>query len=294
MVITLRYPLPMILMTGKETAEAVYDGIRQKLEQDKTLHPTLAVILVGDDPASLTYVESKEKKCAELGFGHVDYHLPSTMTMEGLLAIVKELNADRSVHGILVQSPLPKGLDEEAVIEAIDPRKDVDGFHPVNVGKLLIGMSCFVSCTPAGVMFLLDRYHIATKGKHVVIIGRSNIVGKPLAALLMQKGRDATVTVCNSFTENLSAITRSADILVSAIGKPEFIKADMVKEGAVVIDIGINRVPDSTKKRGYRVTGDVDFADVSGKTSAITPVPGGVGVMTIAMLMQNTLKAALQ
>lgn len=283
----------MRLLTGKEVADEVYSNIEKTMKGHPEVKPTLAVILVGDDPASVTYVESKKRMCDKLGFGHKDYHLPTDSTNEELVSLVHALNDDPLVHGILVQSPLPKGLDEEGIVEAIDPNKDVDGFHPINVGKTLIGIPSMVSCTPYGVTVMLKHYGISTRGKHVVIIGRSNIVGKPLAALLIQREFDATVTVCNSYTYDLASITRSADILVVAVGKPGFLKSDMVKEGAVVIDIGITRVDDASKKKGYRVVGDVDWDDVAPHASAITPVPGGVGVMTIAMLMSNTLKAAL-
>jgi methylenetetrahydrofolate dehydrogenase (NADP+)/methenyltetrahydrofolate cyclohydrolase len=285
------------LLTGKEVSEAVYGDLEKQTSEFIAKHgfaPTLAVILVGDDPASESYVKSKKKACISLGFGHRDYSLPSDTTQEVLLDLVKTLNADPTVHGILVQMPLPKGLDENLIIETIDSKKDVDGFHPVNVGKLLIGLPCFVSCTPKGVLEILDFYHIETKGKHVVIIGRSNIVGKPMAALLIQKGRDATVTICHSRTENLKELVKSADIIIAAIGKPLFITPDMVKQGAVIIDVGINRIEDPTRTRGYRLVGDVDFEQVKDTCSAITPVPGGVGVMTIAMLMKNTLQAAMQ
>ncbi|MFA6845283.1 MAG: bifunctional 5,10-methylenetetrahydrofolate dehydrogenase/5,10-methenyltetrahydrofolate cyclohydrolase [Sphaerochaetaceae bacterium] len=284
----------MRLLTGKEVAQSVYEEIAQIMKQNPQISPTLAVVLVGDDPASVSYVEGKKKACVRLGFGHRDYHLPSTTDMQTLLELIHELNGDPHVHGILVQSPLPEGLDEQIVTEAISPKKDVDGFHPVNVGKTLLGLPSFVSCTPYGVLKMLDYYHIGCAGKHVVIMGRSHLVGKPLASLLMQKGRDATVTVCHSRTADLEEITKTADILMVAIGRPCFVTSSMVKEGAVVIDIGINRVDDATQKKGYRLVGDVDFDEVAPKCSAITPVPGGVGVMTIAMLMRNTLQAALQ
>jgi len=283
----------MRLLTGKEVAEQVYQEIQVAMETHKDLKPTLAVVLVGDDPASVTYVSSKQKMCAKLGFGHKDYHLPVTTCMEELLSLVSDLNADASVNGILVQSPLPSGLDENRIIEAIDPKKDVDGFHPVNVGRTLIGMPALVGCTPYGIVRMLRYYHIETKGKRVVILGRSNIVGKPLASLLIQKGCDATVTVCHSQTADLPSVTREADILISAVGKPGFVTKDMVRDGAVVIDVGITRVADVSAKKGYRSVGDVDFDAVAPKCEAITPVPGGVGVMTIAMLMYNTLMAAL-
>ena len=287
----------MQLLTGKEVSEAVYGDLEKQTSEFIAKHgfaPTLAVVLVGNDPASQSYVKSKKKACISLGFGHRDYELPADTTEKALLDLVKQLNADPTVHGILVQMPLPEGLDENLVIETIDSKKDVDGFHPVNVGKLLIGLPCFVSCTPKGVLEILDFYHIETKGKHAVIIGRSNIVGKPMAALLIQKGRDATVTVCHSKTENLKEIVKTADIIIAAIGKPLFVTSDMVKKGAVIIDVGINRIDDPSRKKGYRIVGDVDFEQVQDTCSAITPVPGGVGVMTIAMLMKNTLQAAKQ
>lgn len=287
----------MQLLTGKEVSEAVYGDLEKQTSEFIAKHgfaPTLAVVLVGNDPASQSYVKSKKKACISLGFGHRDYELPADTTEKALLDLVKQLNADPTVHGILVQMPLPKGLDENLVIETIDSKKDVDGFHPVNVGKLLIGLPCFVSCTPKGVLEILDYYHIETKGKHAVIIGRSNIVGKPMAALLIQKGRDATVTVCHSKTENLKEIVKTADIIIAAIGKPLFVTSDMVKKGAVIIDVGINRIDDPSRNKGYRIVGDVDFEQVQDTCSAITPVPGGVGVMTIAMLMKNTLQAAKQ
>ncbi len=285
----------MQVMSGKEVSKTVYAELQARTEafiQANGYAPNLAVVLVGNDPASQSYVKSKKKACLSLGFGHQDYTLSEDSTQQELLQLVKNLNADPSVHGILVQLPLPEHMDSEAIIETIDQHKDVDGFHPMSVGKLLVGLPTFVSCTPMGVLEMLDHYKIATSGKHVVIVGRSNIVGKPLAALLMQKGRDATVTVCHSRTADLASHTASADILIAAIGKPLFIKPSMVKEGAVVIDVGINRVEDPTPKRGYRLVGDVEYATVSSHCSFITPVPGGVGVMTIAMLMKNTLQAA--
>jgi methylenetetrahydrofolate dehydrogenase (NADP+)/methenyltetrahydrofolate cyclohydrolase len=284
-----------MLLSGKEVANAKLEGLKIECEQfikDNGYAPQLAVILVGEDPASQTYVSSKKKACIRLGFAHKDYILDKSISEKELLDLVVELNNDSTVHGILVQMPLPKGLDEQKVIETITPDKDVDGFHPINVGKLMAGLDCFVSCTPNGVLSILDYYHLETEGKHAVIIGRSNIVGKPMASLLIQKGRDATVTICNSKTKNLKEITKTADILISAIGIPLFVTSDMIKEDAIIIDVGINRVKDETRKRGYRVVGDVDFDDCSKKASAITPVPGGVGLMTIAMLMENTMKSA--
>ena len=256
--------------------------------------PGLAVVLVGNDPASQVYVSSKVKKCAELGFYSEKIVLPENATQQEVLDVVNSLNNNPAIHGILVQSPPPPQIDEQAIINAIDPAKDVDCFHPVNVGKLLLGdLSGMLPCTPWGVIQLLDRSGISPAGKHAVVLGRSNIVGKPMAALLMAKGKngDATVTVCHSRTKNLAEITRSADIIVAAIGKPEFLKGDMVKEGAVVIDVGINRIADASAPKGMRLVGDVAFDEVAEKASKITPVPGGVGPMTIAMLMNNTIRA---
>lgn len=256
--------------------------------------PGLAVVLVGEDPASQVYVGSKRRSCVELGINSYSHDLPATCTEKKLLNLIGKLNADPKVNGILVQMPLPKHIDEQKVLNAIDPDKDVDGFHPVNVGRLLNGEPAFAPCTPAGCIEMLLRHGYDPAGKHVVVLGRSNIVGKPVAAMLMQKGPggNATVTVCHSRTKNLAAITKQADILIAAIGIPEFVKARMVKDGVVVIDVGINRIPDATKKSGARLVGDVDFNAVSKKAKAITPVPGGVGPMTIAMLMKNTVEAA--
>lgn len=285
----------MLLMSGKEVSQSIREKLADECKSFVSTYgyaPTLAVVLVGEDPASQTYVASKKQACIDLGYGHRDYVLPATTTQQELMAVVHELNNDASVHGILVQLPLPKGLDEDAIIEAIDPAKDVDGFHPQNVGRLLIGKDCFVSCTPKGVLAMLDYYGIDTDGKDVCIIGRSNIVGKPMAALLMQRGRDATVTVCNTHTKDLSEHVRRADIVIAAAGHPHTVTADMVKDGAVVVDVGTNRVEDATKKKGWRLVGDVDFDAVSPKCRAISPVPGGVGPMTITMLMSNTMLAA--
>lgn len=254
--------------------------------------PYLAVILIGDNPASASYVRGKTKAAAEAGIESDTLTYDSSMPEADLLQLVADLNADDRVDGILVQLPLPPHIDEQKVIRAIDPDKDVDGFHPVNVGRLLIGQPGFPPATPAGIIELLRRSNIETRGKHAVVIGRSNIVGKPVANLLLQPGTDATVTVCHSRTRNLPEITRQADILIAAIGRPGFITADMVKEGATVIDVGVNRVEDASRPRGYRLTGDVDFEAVREKAGWITPVPGGVGPMTIAMLLQNTMKAA--
>lgn len=287
----------MIVLSGKEVSNTKLDEL--KISTDSFIEkynrkPTLAVILVGDDPASQTYVASKKRACEKIGFGHRDYLLDANITQKELNSLVDELNNDKNVDGILVQMPLPNHLDEQEVIERIKSDKDVDGFHPENVGKLLIGLDCFVSCTPKGIMAILDYYKIDTKSKNVVIIGRSNIVGKPMASLLIQKGRDATVTIAHSRTKNLKELTKTADILIAAIGRPFFVTEDMVKENAIVIDVGINRIDDSTRKRGYRVVGDVDYENVKNKVSAITPVPGGVGLMTIAMLMENTIESAIK
>lgn len=285
-----------MLISGKTIAEAVLEDVKKEVAELTAagVKPGLAVVLVGDDPASAVYVGTKSKKCIELGLASFKHVLPAETTQAELLKLIAELNADDQVHGILVQSPPPKHIDEMAVVAAIDPKKDVDGFHAVNVGKMLLGEADgFVPCTPAGVMELLARSGVDPCGKHAVVLGRSNIVGKPMMALLVQKGKgaDATVTCCHSRTKNLAEITRQADILIAAIGKPCFVTADMVKEGAVVIDVGINRVPDTEAPKGYKIVGDVDFDSVAPKASLITPVPGGVGPMTIAMLMANTVRA---
>jgi methylenetetrahydrofolate dehydrogenase (NADP+) / methenyltetrahydrofolate cyclohydrolase len=284
------------LIEGRSIAEKVYAELRNEIANLKKRGrtPGLAVVLVGDNPASRAYVRSKDKVCRDLGLHSVKLELPADTTQAELLARVHELNGDPAIHGILVQSPPPKQIDEAAIIRALDPAKDVDGFHPANVAKLALGdTSGFVPCTPLGCQRLLVESGIEIAGAHVVILGRSMIVGKPLALLLMRKGRggDATVTVVHSRSQRLAEITRSADILIAAIGQPEFVRAEHVRDGAVVIDVGINRVDDPTMERGYRLIGDVAFADVSEKASAITPVPGGVGPMTIAMLMENTVTA---
>ena len=284
------------LIDGRAIAEKVYVDLRREIAElkSKGVTPGLAVILVGDNPASRAYVRSKDKMCRELGLHSVKLELPASTTQEELLARVKELNRDPSIHGMLVQSPPPKQIDEAAIVRALDPRKDVDGFHPENIAKLVIGdPSGFVPCTPLGVQRLLIENKTGISGAHVVILGRSMIVGKPLALLLMQKnkGGNATVTVAHSRSRDLERITRSADILIAAIGQPNFVKAEHLRDGAVVIDVGINRVEDAASERGYRLVGDVAFDEVSKKAAAITPVPGGVGPMTIAMLMSNTVKA---
>ncbi|MCI6279057.1 MAG: bifunctional methylenetetrahydrofolate dehydrogenase/methenyltetrahydrofolate cyclohydrolase FolD [Bacteroidales bacterium] len=273
----------------QEIADEVSAIVRQGFKP-----PHLAAILVGHDGGSETYVASKMKTCEELGFKSSLIRYEETISEEELLREVKKMNEDDDLDGFIVQLPLPAQIDEQKVIEAVDPSKDVDGFHPINVGKLSIGLPGFVSATPAGIIELLRRYHIDTKGKHVVVLGRSNIVGKPVAMLLLHKGNpgDATVTICHSRTQNLPEITRTADIIIAALGQPEFVKEDMVKEGAVIIDVGTTRVPDASKKSGFRLSGDVDFAHVAPKCSFITPVPGGVGPMTIISLMKNTLISA--
>jgi methylenetetrahydrofolate dehydrogenase (NADP+) / methenyltetrahydrofolate cyclohydrolase len=287
------------LIDGRAIAEKVYIDLRREIAElkAKDVIPGLAVVLVGDDLASRAYVRSKDKMCRELGLHSLKLELPASTTQTELLNRVEELNADSGIHGILVQSPPPAHIDETAIIRALDPRKDVDGFHPENVAKLVLDdPSGFVPCTPLGVQRLLIESKININGAHVVILGRSMIVGKPLALLLMQKNEkaNATVTVVHSRSRDLAEITRSADIIIAAIGRAGFVKADHVREGAVVIDVGINRVEDSASERGYRLVGDVAFEEASKKASAITPVPGGVGPMTIAMLMSNTVKAARQ
>ncbi|PCJ53529.1 MAG: bifunctional methylenetetrahydrofolate dehydrogenase/methenyltetrahydrofolate cyclohydrolase FolD [Candidatus Hydrogenedentota bacterium] len=265
----------------------------KKLARRK-ITPGLAVVLVGEDPASQVYVRMKKRDCTEVGILSFDFDLPKSCSEKRLLTLIAKLNKDPKVHGILVQLPLPKQISEAKVLNAIDPVKDVDGFHPINVGKLLNGEKAFLPCTPHGCQQLLMRSGYDPAGKHVVVVGRSNIVGKPMAAILMQKaaGANATVTVCHSRTKNIAKFTQQADILIAAIGVPGFIKSRMVKQGVIVIDVGVNRVEDATKKAGYRLVGDVDFKNVSKKARAITPVPGGVGPMTRTMLLLNTLEAA--
>jgi methylenetetrahydrofolate dehydrogenase (NADP+)/methenyltetrahydrofolate cyclohydrolase len=293
------FDLMLNIIDGRTIAEKVYVDLRREIAQlkSKGITPGLAVVLVGDNPASRAYVRSKDKMSRELGLHSVKLELPTSTTQSELLTRVEELNRDPNVHGILVQSPLPKQIDEATIVRAIDPAKDVDGFHPLNVAKLALGdMTGFVPCTPLGIQRLLTESKLDISGAHVVVLGRSMIVGKSLALLLMQKGAggDATVTVAHSRTRDLEAITRSADILIAAIGRVEFVKTNHVRDGAVVVDVGINRVEDATSERGYRLVGDVAFDKVAKKAAAITPVPGGVGPMTIAMLMSNTVKAARQ
>lgn len=285
------------IIDGKEVAQRVRQGLQEEIRTlTQAGHtPGLAVVLVGEDPASQVYVNSKVKACEELGIYSQKWALPTDTSQEELVQLIHKLNADPRIHGILVQSPPPPHIDEEAVILNIDPRKDVDGFHPANVAKLVLeDPTGFVPCTPLGCMELLRAYGIATAGKHAVVIGRSMIVGKPMAHLLVSKQANATVTIAHSRTADLPALCRTADIIVAAVGRPEMVKADFIKPGAVVIDVGINRIADATRPRGYRIVGDVDFAAVRDLCSAITPVPGGVGPMTIAMLMANTVKACRQ
>lgn len=282
------------IVDGKQIALEVRGGVAEKVAalKEKGITPCLAVVLVGENPASVSYVTGKRKALAEAGMMDKSVELPESTSEEELLSLIEKLNKDDSVHGILVQLPLPKHINEDKVIMAISPEKDVDGFHPVNVGNLVIGKKAFLPCTPHGIIVLLKKMGIETSGKHAVVVGRSNIVGKPVALLLARRDVNCTVTLCHTGTKNMAEITRQADILVVASGHPHTVTADMVKEGAVVIDVGVNRIPDDTKKKGYRLIGDCDFDTIKEKASFITPVPGGVGPMTIAMLMYNTLEAA--
>lgn len=286
----------MELIDGKKIAAQVKQELadevaRMKADGKKTPH--LAAVLVGNDPASETYVASKVKACREVGFKSTELRYPAEMTEEQLLQVVDKLNRDEDVDGYIVQLPLPKHISEQKVLMAIDPAKDVDGFHPCNVGKMVTGLPAYLPATPAGIVELLKRYDIPTQGKHCVVIGRSNIVGTPMAVLMSRKDKhaDCTVTICHSRTQNIAEITQQADILIVALGKPHFVTAEMVKPGAVVVDVGIHRIPSDQTKSGFRLIGDVDFEQVAPKCSYITPVPGGVGPMTIVSLLQNTLKA---
>ena len=286
-----------VVIDGNAIAQEIRSEAAEAAAELQARHgvvPGLAVVLVGDDPASAVYVRNKERACREAGISAQTINLPGDTPQDEIIARVRQLNADSAVHGVLVQLPLPPHVDERAVILALDPDKDVDGLHPVNVGRLVQGEPLFVPCTPWGIQEMLVRSGHSPEGKHVVVCGRSDIVGKPVAMLLVQKraGANATVTVCHTGTSDLASVTRSADVLVVAIGRAEAVTADMVSEGAVVIDVGINRVEDSTRQRGYRMVGDVDFRGVSEKAAAITPVPGGVGPMTVAMLLKNTIRAA--
>ena len=284
------------LIDGKATATAIKQQIADEVKEmvaKGAKRPCLAAVLVGHDGGSETYVKNKVIACEQCGFESRLIRYEDDVTEEELLSCVAKLNDDPQVDGFIVQLPLPKHIDEQKIIMAIDYRKDVDGFHPINVGRMAIGLPCFVSATPLGIMTLLQHYHIETSGKKCVVLGRSNIVGKPMAQLMMQKQYgDATVTVCHSHTKDIKAECREADIIIAAIGRPDFVTADMVKEGAVIIDVGTTRVPDATKKKGFRLNGDVKFDEVAPKCSFITPVPGGVGPMTICSLMKNTLAAA--
>jgi methylenetetrahydrofolate dehydrogenase (NADP+) / methenyltetrahydrofolate cyclohydrolase len=286
----------MILIDGKAVAERINDQTREKVARlkERDITPGLAVVLIGENPASMAYVRNKDRTSQKLGFFSRKIELPAETSQSEVLKIVQELNADPAIHGILVQSPPPPQINEKEIVVAIDPAKDVDGFHPMNVGRLAMGdPAALVPCTPLGCQRLLLESGIETTGARVVIIGRSMLVGKPLALLLMRKGKggDATVTVAHSRSRNLAEISRSADILVAAIGQPEFVRSEFVREGAVVLDVGINRVEDQALEKGYRITGDVAFEEIASKTRAITPVPGGVGPMTVAMLMVNTVTA---
>lgn len=286
----------MILLDGKKTANDIKNEIAKEVESLKSNGlkiPHLAAILVGNDGASLTYVNSKVKACKKVGFNSTLIHLEENILEEQLLREIENLNKNKDIDGYIVQLPLPKHIDSQKVLMAVNPNKDVDGFHPTNVGKMTLELPTFLPATPFGILELLERYQIETQGKNVVVIGRSQIVGRPISILLSQKRKvgNATVTICHSRSKNLNEYTKKADIIIAAIGKPEFITADMIKNGVVIIDVGITRIKDSSKKRGYRLAGDVHFESVYKKASYITPVPGGVGPMTIAMLLKNTLLA---
>lgn len=286
----------MQVLDGKKTSEDIKNEIALEVQQMKDNGekvPHLAAVIVGNDGASLTYVGSKVRSCQQIGFDSTLVSLPETITEDELLAKIKELNEDDNLDGFIVQLPLPKHIDEQKVLMAIDPDKDVDGFHPTNFGKMALDMDTFIPATPFGIMQLLERYKVDTVGKHTVVIGRSHIVGRPMSILMSRKGNpgDSTVTLTHSRTKNIEEFTKNADIIITALGVPNYLKADMVKDGVVVIDVGITRVADASHPKGYVITGDVDFDGVSKKSSFITPVPGGVGPMTIAMLLQNTLLA---
>lgn len=282
------------LISGKIISTQINEELCLEVKQLKTkgIEPCLAVVLVGEDSASEVYVRNKKRTSEEIGMKSIGHNLPDTTTQRELETLIQSLNADPAVHGILCQFPLPEGLDEKKVIQTIAPEKDVDGLHPLNAGLIAMGIPKFISCTPYGVLQMLKRSGISTSGKNAVVLGRSNLVGRPIATLLSSKGWDATVTVCHSRTSDLAEVTSQADILIAAIGIPEFVKANMVKPGAIVIDVGINRIDDPNKAKGTRLVGDVAFEEVAAKSSFITPVPGGVGPMTIAMLMVNTVNAA--
>lgn len=285
-----------VIIKGKEIACEIRAELKKRVDTlvEAGCRPGLTVILIGDNPASVSYVTGKKQACEELGIFSDSLHYPADLTEEDLLKVIDEKNRDSRIHGILVQLPLPKHINENKIIEAIAPEKDVDGFHPVNVGRMVLEQECFLPCTPHGILQLLMRSGIETKGKKAVVLGRSNIVGKPIANLLMQKQNfgNATVTVCHTATEDTAAETRHADIIIAAVGRPGTLTADMIKPGAVVIDVGVNRIPDASKKSGFRLVGDADFEAVKEKASYVTPVPGGVGPMTITMLMMNTVISA--
>lgn len=282
------------IIDGKALSAEIRNEVAEKVAalKQKGIEPCLAVILVGENPASVSYVTGKQKALAECGMKDVSLRLPQDTSEAELLDLIFKLNGDNSVHGILVQLPLPPQIDEEKILLAINPQKDVDGFHPVNMGNMLIGKKSFLPCTPHGILVMLERAGVQTNGARVAVVGRSNIVGKPIVVLLSRREYNATVTLCHTGTRDLGAVTREADIIIAAAGYPNTITAEMVKEGTCVIDVGVNRIPDPTKKSGFRLAGDVDFEAVKEKAAFITPVPGGVGPMTIAMLMQNTLEAA--
>lgn len=286
----------MTILNGKKTSEALKQEIAEEVKVLKSQGkkaPHLAAVLVGDDGASLTYVGSKVKACEQVGFASTLVKLPAEITEEALLEEISKLNANPDIDGYIVQLPLPKHIDEQKILLAVDPTKDVDGFHPANFGRMALDMEAFIPATPFGIIELLKRYEVPTKGKHVVVVGRSHIVGRPISILLSQKGTqgNATVTLTHSYTPNLATLTKQADIVVMALGIPEFLKGDMVKEGVTVIDVGITRLKDDTAPKGYRIVGDVKYDEVKEKAAFITPVPGGVGPMTIAMLLKNTLLA---
>ncbi len=289
----------MQILDGKPASQAIKENLKNKISELQDLKkkvPHLAAVLIGNNPASETYVASKVKNCREVGITSTLIRFEESISENELLASIKKLNDDSDIDGILVQLPLPKHISEEKVIYAISPEKDVDGFHPVNVGKMVLGFPSFISATPYGILLLLKHYGIETNGKSVTVIGRSNIVGTPISILLSRNNDtgNATVTLCHSRTKNIKELCKSADIIIAAIGKPSFVTEDMVKDGAVIIDVGINRIKDETKKSGYALTGDVDFKNVSAKAGSISPVPGGVGLMTIAALLMNTFKACMQ
>ncbi len=285
-----------VIIDGKQVARDFRDELTKQVTElkAKNIVPGLGVILVGDDPASASYVKAKEKACHQIGIYSDNRQLPTETTESELLEIIDAMNSDPKINGILVQLPLPKHINESKVLLAIKPEKDVDGFHPMNIGKMVAGEKAFLPCTPNGIIQLLIKSNVTIEGAHVVVVGRSNIVGKPIANMLIQKkaGANATVTVCHTRTKNLASFTKQADIIIAAAGRPNTITADMVKQGVVIIDVGVNRVEDASKKRGYRLVGDVDFEAVKEKASMITPVPGGVGPMTITMLLYNTVESA--